>query len=73
MPNFKYIGSRTKANGKVDVKLPRCYHGAVPINVVDAVPNVTIVAVTDPCHADMLRRHRDVTKKPAEAVFSEQL
>lgn len=71
MPGFKYVGSRTKPNGKIDVNLPRCSHGTEPIEIVDATPNVTVITVTDPCHVAMLRRHKDVSRHPPEALFSE--
>lgn len=71
MPNFKYVGTRTKPNGKVDVNLPRCSHGTEPIEVLDVTPNETVIAVADPCHVAMLLRHKDVSKHPPEALFAE--
>jgi hypothetical protein len=71
MANFKYVGTKTKPNGKVDLKLPRCSHGTAAIEVFDIVPNSTLINVTDPCHVKMLQMSRDVTVRPSVPNYQE--
>lgn len=71
MANFKYVGTKTKANGKIDLKLPRCSHGTPPAEFLDVIPNVTVITVTDPCHTKMIQMSRDVTVRPSVPNYQE--
>lgn len=71
MANFIYVGKRTKENGKIDVKLPKCSHGQGPLEFLDVTPSVTTVSVDDPCHTAMLQNMKDVSKHPPEPSFKE--
>lgn len=71
MPSFKYVASRTKADGKIDVKLPKCSHQEGPLEFLDVVPNETVITINHDCHAAMLRQMKDVSKHPPEPSFKE--
>ena len=58
MATFKYIGSATKANGKVDVIVPK--KDGTKQTFTDVTPNVTEIVVTDPKSIKSLQNSQDL-------------
>jgi hypothetical protein len=62
MAQFKYIGTRTKDNGKVDVRIGKP-NMAWYYEFIDVTPNVDIIEVTHEIAANSLREAVDPITK----------
>ena len=70
MAQFKYIGTHTKDNGKVDVKIGKT---GMPwyIEFLDVEPNVTIIEITDERQIRCLQNHKDMLDQPPTVDFEQ--